>query len=66
MSLSNGSEDIREEPGHIGRSFGKGNQVVGTSKILLILENQTSQVSEFSTFLYMGMCKSLGSLKASL
>ena len=31
-------------------------------RLLLIKENQTSQVNEFSAFLCMGRCKSLGSL----
>ena len=32
-------------------------------RLLLIKGNQISQVKEFSTFLYMGRCKSLGSVK---
>ena len=32
--------------------------------ILWIKENQIFQVKEFSTFLYMGRCKGLGSLKS--
>ena len=35
-------------------------------RLLLIKENQMSQVKEFSTFLCMGRCKSLGSLKSFL
>ena len=35
-------------------------------RLLLINGNQISQVMEFSTFLYMERCKSLGSLKSSL
>ena len=34
--------------------------------LLLIKENQISQVKEFSAFLCMGRCKSLGSLKSFL
>ena len=34
--------------------------------LLVIKENQISQVKEFSTFLCMGRCKSLGSLKSFL
>ena len=42
-------------------------QVVWTSKLFLgMKENQLPQVKEFSTFLYMGRCKSLGSLKSLL
>ena len=33
-------------------------------RLLLIKENQISQIKEFSTFLCMGRCKSLGSLKS--
>ena len=35
-------------------------------KLLLMKENQISQVKEFSTFLCMGRCKGLGSLKSFL
>ena len=35
-------------------------------RLLLIKENQVSQVKEFSIFLCMGRCKSLGSLKSFL
>ena len=35
-------------------------------RLLLIKENQMSQVKEFSIFLCMGRCKSLGSLKSFL
>ena len=35
-------------------------------RLLLIKENQTSQVKEFSAFLCVGRCKSLGSLKSFL
>ena len=42
-------------------------QVVWTSKLFLgMKQNQLPQVKEFSTFLYMGRCKSLGSLKSLL
>ena len=51
----------------IYQSFCNKDQVVGTSKdYCLIKENQTSQVNEFSTFLHMGRCRSLGSLKSFL
>ena len=33
-------------------------------RLLLIKENQISQVKQFSAFLYMGRCKNLGSLKS--
>ena len=35
-------------------------------RLLLIKENQISRVKEFSTFLCMGRCKLLGSLKSFL
>ena len=35
-------------------------------RLLLIKDNQISQVKKFSAFLCMGRCKSLGSLKSSL
>ena len=35
-------------------------------RLLLIKENQMSQVNEFSVFLHMGRCKCLGSLKSFL
>ena len=39
-------------------------QVVKTAKIMLLKENQTSQVNMFHAFLCMERCKSLGSLKS--
>ena len=35
-------------------------------RLSLIKENQISHIKKFSAFLYMGRCKSLGSLKVSL
>ena len=35
-------------------------------KLLLIKENHISQVKEFSAFICVGRCKSLGSLKSFL
>ena len=37
-----------------------------SKKLLLIEENQISQFEEFNTFLHIGRCKSLGSLRVSL
>ena len=55
----------REEPRFIGILQQRpGSQCI--RKLLLTKENQTSQVNEFSTFLCMGRCKSLGSLKSVL
>ena len=66
IALRNCSE---EAPGgaRIYRSFATKGQVVGNVKRLsLIKENQIPQVKEFSAFLCMGRCKSLGSLKSFL
>lgn len=50
--------EVREEP--VRQEICNQNQVVGTSKrLLLIKENQTPQVNEFSAFLHMGSCRSL-------
>ena len=55
----------REEPRFIGVLQQRpGSQYI--RGLLLTKENQTSQVQEFSTFLCMGRCKSLGSLKSFL
>ena len=51
-----------EEPGY--RNFATIS--LNVKRLLLIKENQISQVKEFSTFLYMGRCRSLGSLKSFL
>ena len=59
------SEEVREKPGYIGvlqQRPGSRNM----RRLLLTKENQKSQVNEFSTFLRMGRCKSLGSLKSLL
>ena len=54
-----------EEPGYIRVLQPKeGSREV--KRLLLIKENQISQVKEFSAFLCMGKCKSLGSLKLCL
>ena len=54
-----GGQDIREFLRHRPSSW----KIRG---LLLIKENQTSQVKEFSAFLCMGRCKSLDSLKSFL
>ena len=63
LALKDCSEEVRREPGYIGVFAAKTQNI---KRLLLIKENQTSQVNEFSTFLYMGRCKSLGSLKSFL
>ena len=57
ITLRDCSEEVRGEPGYI-QAF--------TTRLLLIKENPISQVKEFSAFLCMGRCKSLGSLKSFL
>ena len=53
------------EWGYIGVFQGRaGSQNI--KRLLLIKENQKSQVKKFSTFLCIGRCKSLGSLKSFL
>ena len=60
-ALRNCSEEVREEPGYIG-VFAVKTKWSEHQKITV--NDQTPQVNEFSTFLHMGRCKSLGSLKS--
>ena len=53
-----GSQDMQE---FLQQRPGSQNQ-----RLLLIKENQTSQVKEFTAFLSARRCKSLGSLKSAL
>ena len=39
---------------------------LNVKRVLLIKESQITQVQQFSAFLCVGRCKSLGSLKASI
>ena len=55
----------RKEPGNIEVSQQKADSL-NIKRLLLIKENQTSQIKEFSSFLSMGRCKHLGSLKSFL
>ena len=68
-SLSDGSDGLLQtgkgKPGHSGDLQQKPG-IRNIKRLLLIKENQTSQVKEFSAFLCMGRCQSLGSLKSSL
>ena len=50
MSLRESSEEVREEPGSTG-AFATKTRWSEHQKILLITENQTSQVNEFSPIL---------------
>ena len=54
-----------EEPGYIEVSQQRESSL-NIKKLLQIKGNQLSQVKEFSAFLYMGICKSLVSLKSFL
>ena len=68
-SLSDSSEGLLQrgkQGARIYRSFATKIRVSEHQKLLLIKENQTSQVKEFSAFLNMGRYKSLGSLKSFL
>ena len=59
------SEEARGEPGYIG-VFATRPGSRNIKRLLLIKENQISQVKEFSAFLSLARCKSLGSLKSFL
>ena len=59
------SEEVREEPGYVG-VLQQSPRSWNIKRLLLIKENQTSQVREFSAYLCMGRCMSLGSLKSFL
>lgn len=50
------------EPGYIGVSL-QGAVSLNVKILLLIKENQTTQVNEFNTSLCVGRCRSLGSVK---
>ena len=65
ITLRDCSGEAREEPGYTGLSAPK-TRLLEHQKIMLIEENQTSHVKEFSAFLCMGRCKSLGLLKSFL
>ena len=54
-----------EEPGYTEVLQQRGGGL-NVKRLLLIKESQISQVKECSAFLYMGRCKSLGSLKSFL
>ena len=54
-----------EEPGYI-EVLQQWAGSLNIKRLLLIKENQLSQVKEFSTFLCVGRCKSLGLLKSCL
>ena len=64
IALRNSSDEVREEPGYIGVfAENKTKHVAEHQKITANPKNQTPQVNDFSAFLGMGRCKSLGSLK---
>ena len=64
IALRNCSRKVREKPGYLGVFTKKG--VVDYLKIIANHKKQTSQVNDFRVLLYMGRCKSLGSLKLFL
>ena len=67
-ALRNCSKEVREEPEYLG-VFTKNKQtkhVFEHQKTTANHKNQTSQVNNFSAFLCIGRCKSLGSLKLFL
>lgn len=65
MAQRNCPEEAGEEPGYLAVVTGKKKKektyVVGHQKMTANHQNQTSQVNDFSAFLYMGRCNSLGS-----
>ena len=65
LTLRDRSKEARVEPGYIGVLQQRADSW-NIKKLLLIKENQTSQAKEFSAFLCMGRCKSLGSLQSFL
>ena len=64
-------QKVRKEPGYVGVLAGgeknlKKKHVIKHHKILLVThrkKEQTFQVNDFSAVLFMGRCKSLGSVK---
>ena len=68
ITLKDCSEEAREEPGSAG-VFAKQKQKTSgenIKRLLLIKENQISQVKEFSASLCMGRYKIVGSLESFL
>ena len=63
--LENYSKDLGEGD-RLHRSVQQRASSLNIKRILWIKENQTPQVKEFSAFLCMGRCQSLGSLKSLL
>ena len=65
IALQDCSEEVRGEAGTIGvLQQRQGSRNI--KRLLLLKENQISQVNEFSPFLRMGKCKNLGSLESFL
>ena len=59
-------DSISSNPaGYIGVLYQRAG-TLNVQRLSLMKENQISQVKEFSAFLYMGRCMSLGSLKPFL
>lgn len=65
IALKNCSKDLMGVSGYIG-DFQQRAGSWNIKKLLLIKESQISQVKEFIAFLYMGICKTVSSLKPFL
>ena len=65
VALKGCSKEVREQSGFIGVLQQRPSSH-NTKRLMIIKENQISQINEFSAFLYMGRCKSLGSLRSFL
>ena len=69
MALKNRSKEVVEETGYIGifvENKRKQNIWSNIKRLLLITKNPDTQINDYSAFLHMGRCKSLGSLKPFL
>ena len=63
-SISSHPKRTAQRSSQVIQKFCNKRQIVWTSRVLLIKENQISQVKELSAFLCMGRCMGLGSLKS--
>ena len=67
MALRNCSKEVVEETGYIGNFIEKKTKcMVKHQKITSNHKKPDTQINDYSAFLYMGRCKSLGSLKPFL
>jgi len=68
-ALRNCSKEVRKEPGYIAVfAYQKKKKHIAQHQKIIVnhKKTQTSEVNDFSAFLYMGRCKSQGSLKVFL